>query len=246
MKTKLLLFITAFTLGTLTILQAQHRVYVGGEFGLGIEFQRKVDPHNIITSGNRYGHSTFGTTVRYELDDKYALETGILKEPFMSYPNVKGLDYPGNSGAGDRTIGYLRIPIRLNMKLVDLNHRVSLRIYSGSSYLYFPFGEDNWNGREGINNITKEYFIENRKAWMLEGGTSLTYKLSNRFVADASINYMHGFKDLTSNKITVISGEGSERNPYTHSNASVYSKGSKLGFSIGLRYRVLELRRLND
>ena len=75
---------------------------------------------------------------------------------------------------------------------------------------------------------------------MLEGGTNLTYKLTNRFNLDASVNYMGGFADLTSTDVRYkAQGRPEQR-------ATVISQGDKLSFNIGIRYRVLELRRLND
>lgn len=226
--------------------QAQHRVYVGAQFGLGIEYQRKNDPADLVYSTKRFGHSPYGATMRYELDDKYGIEVGLIKEPFMRHALLKSIDYDVVSEAGYPTSSYVRIPIRLYARVLTIGSKAEVRVFGGASHLRHlfdidrPFREGGGDFDQDALSYSKEFRLLDRYLWMLEGGTSLSYKLSNRFTVDGTINYLHGFNDLTR---TDIRYKHRDRDEYQ---AHVVSKGSKLGFSVGLRYRVLDLRRLND
>ena len=160
MKTKLLFWVCAFYLCTIFQVQAQHRVYLGGQFGLGLEYQSKTDPSNIILSTTRFGHSTYGSTLRYELDDKYGFEIGLLKEPLMKTVRVRGVDFESKFEAGDPTISYLRIPIRLNMRVWNINDRLALYVSGGASYLRYQFeagpNYSVWSGDFGQDEMLTE------------------------------------------------------------------------------------------
>jgi hypothetical protein len=247
MKTRLLVLVGALLLCIALQAQAQHRVYVGGQFGLGIEYQRKTDPADLVYSTNkRFGHSPYGVTMRYELDDTYGLEIGIIKEPYMRHARLRSIDFERPFEAGEATSSYVCIPIRLYARVLTIGSRAELRVFGGASHMRHLFDIDRPIRQGGGDfdqdalSYSKEFRLLKRYLWMLEGGTSLSYKLSNRFTVDGTINYLHGFNDLTR---TDIRYKHRGRDEYQ---AHVVSKGSKLGFSVGLRYRVLDLRRLND
>lgn len=246
MKTKLLFLGYALSLCTIFQVKAQHRVYLGAQFGLGVEYQSKTDPNNLILSTKRFGHSTYGSTLRYELDDKYGFEIGLLKEPLMKTVRIRDVDFDVKFEAGSPTISYIRIPLRLNMRVWNINDKMTFYVSGGASHLRYMFESgqlhSEWSGDfdQDAQSYRKDFYVLDKYNWMLEGGTSLTYKLTSKFNLDASMNYMGGFEDLTRTDVKYKRQNGPEQQ------ATVISRGDKLSFNIGLRYRVLELKRLND
>ncbi len=227
-------------------LQAQHRVYLGGQFGLGIEYQSKTDPADLVYSTNRFGHSTYGSTLRYELDDKYGFEIGLLKEPLMKTVRLRGADFEKGFEAGSPTISYLRFPIRLNVRAWKLNDRLALYVSGGASHLRYQFeagptySAGSGDFEQDKISYRSDFTVLDKYTWMLEGGTSLSYKLTNKFNVDASVNYMGGFADLTRTDV-LYKAQGRQEQQ-----ATVVSRGDKLSFNVGIRYRVLELRKRNE
>mgnify|MGYP005754981335 CR=1 FL=1 len=246
MKTKKLLLVCALLVCTFFNLQAQHKFYVGSEFGLGIEFQNKQDKYNLAQSVNRFGASPYGLTLRYERDDKYAFEIGMIKEPLMQDVRINNVDFKSTFEAGDRTTSYVRVPLRLNVKALNFGERTALHVYGGGSYFHYPldtgFRYGTWSGdfEKDAMAWRKDHYVLEKSAWLLEGGTSLSYRLSNKFTVDANVNYLHGFDNLTQNTIKYKPYGGDVQQ------SEVYSNGTKLNFTIGVRYKVMELRKLNE